>query len=304
MRVGLALSSIVHLGVLLVGYLAFASPRLFDPTPTETVAVDIVPADEVTKPEKKQPDPTTEPELPKIDLPKPEPAQSDATQPEPAKEQREQQAEKRSEPTERAAPSEAKSQATAKPEARPESKPDPKSEPDAKSQPAAPAPASPPVSRPRDPAPDPQMAATAAPPQPDPFAPDAVPQPVYFPMLKNLEGWATDYAFDAMAERSAALTAADIAAFREHLDKCWKPPAALARAQNLKAVLRIALNPDGAMAAEPILVGASASSQGPALVDTARRALDACQPFRFLPADKYSEWKILELNFTPRGLGG
>jgi len=31
MRVGLALSSIVHLAVLLVAYLAFASPRLFDP---------------------------------------------------------------------------------------------------------------------------------------------------------------------------------------------------------------------------------------------------------------------------------
>jgi hypothetical protein len=148
------------------------------------------------------------------------------------------------------------------------------------------------------------MAANPAPSQPDPFAPDTPPQPVYFPMFMNAQNWAMDYEFDAMAEHAAGLTKADIAAFRAHLDKCWKPSDAVARAPNLKAVLRIALTPEGAMAAEPILVGASASAQGPALVDAARRALAACQPFGFLPADKYSEWKILELNFTPRGLGG
>ena len=151
------------------------------------------------------------------------------------------------------------------------------------------------------------MAANTAPSpqqqQPDPFAPDAVPKPLYFPTLQNLEQWAADYDFDALADSAAALSRADIAAFREHLEKCWKPPAALALAPKLQAVLRIALNPDGAMAAEPILVKASASAQGPALVETATRALRQCQPFGFLPADKYSEWKILELSFTPRGLG-
>src|SRR5688572_24882602 len=60
MRVGLALSAIVHLAVLLVIYVALANPRLFGQTPTETIAVDIVPADEVP--------PAKEEQL-KIDLP-------------------------------------------------------------------------------------------------------------------------------------------------------------------------------------------------------------------------------------------
>jgi outer membrane biosynthesis protein TonB len=297
MRVGLALSSIVHLGVLLVAYLALASPRLFDPAPPEAVAVDIVPADEVAKPEMK-PDPAKEPELPKIDLPKPEVAKPEAAkpevpQPDAAQDARQQQADQTSEPKreDRAAASAAKTPAN------------PGTQPAANT--PTPEAASQPAPGPGGPAPpDQQMAAAAGTAQPDPFAPDAVPQPVYFPMLANLESPATDFAFDAMAEQPAALTPADIAAFRAHLDKCWKPPAAVAQAQNLKAVLRIALTPDGAMAAEPMLVGASASSQGPALVDTARRALSACQPFSFLPADKYSEWKVLELSFTPRGLRG
>jgi outer membrane biosynthesis protein TonB len=313
MRVGLALSSIVHLGVLLVAFLAFASPRLFDPTPTETVAVDIVSEEELAaKSETPRPEPL------KIDLPKPEAAKSEAAKPDTAKPEsaqpeaakpdapqpdggKEQKADDSREPErqERAAPAEAKTRTAAKPDTKSETKPD------TTSPPSAQGPGSQPASRTGNPAStNQQMAADAGAPPPDPFAPDATPQPVYFPMFKNLGSWAADYEFDAMAERSAGLAPADIAAFRAHLDKCWKPPAAMAGAQNLKAVVRIALTPEGAMAAEPILIGASASAQGPALVDTARRALTACQPFDFLPADKYSEWKILELNFTPKGLGG
>jgi len=114
------------------------------------------------------------------------------------------------------------------------------------------------------------------------------------------QNWAMDYDFDAMAERKAALSPAEVTAFREHLDKCWKPPAALARAQNLKAVLRIALT-----ATAPWRPSRSWSGQrldpGSGAGRHRRRALTACQPFRFLPADKYSEWQILDLNFTPRG---
>jgi hypothetical protein len=67
-------------------------------------------------------------------------------------------------------------------------------------------------------------------------------------------------------------------------------------------VLRVSLNPDGALAAEPALLAASASQEGPALIETATRALRECQPYGFLPTAKYKEWKLLDLSFTPTGL--
>jgi hypothetical protein len=141
-------------------------------------------------------------------------------------------------------------------------------------------------------------------PPPDPFAPDATPKPLYLPMLTpSGDRFAVDY-FDAPADMAARLSREDIAAFQAHLQKCWNPPATVAGAQNLTAVVRIALGRDGAMLAEPILVKASASAQGPALVKSATQALAQCQPFGFLPADKYEEWKVLELSFSPRGLTG
>ena len=290
MRVGFALSAIVHLAILLVVYVAFANPRLFGQTPTETIAVDIVPADEVP--------PAKEEQL-KIDLPVDRLEQKAESPPPP-----------RSRPASPRRPKQRRARRQSRKRKRRKQAPPPK--PDAKEtkQAAQPQPSTAPAqpSQPDQTRAGQQMAANAAPSpqqqQPDPFAPDAVPKPLYFPTLQNLEQWAADYDFDALADSAAALTRADIAAFREHLEKCWKPPAALAQSPKLQAVLRIALKPDGAMAAEPILVKASASAQGPALVDTATRALRQCQPFGFLPADKYSEWKILELSFTPRGLGG
>jgi outer membrane biosynthesis protein TonB len=287
MRVGLALSSLVHLGVLLVAFLALAAPKLFEPTPPEMIAVDIVPDEEAP----------AKPETPQIELPKDrlEPKPDSAASQKPA-------SDSPGRPKAEAdRPSRPKAEASnAAPAESPTGQPTPQSKAQASSTPAS-APGAPSGAQAQA---GQQMAAMAPPPQPDPFAPDATPQPLYFPVLKNVEQWAMDYEFDAVADQAAALTRADIAAFREHLEKCWKPPASLAQAQRLQAVLRISLTPDGAMAAEPILVKASASAQGPALVDTARRALTACQPFRFLPADKHSEWKVLDLSFTPQGLGG
>jgi hypothetical protein len=110
--------------------------------------------------------------------------------------------------------------------------------------------------------------------------------------------------FDAPADTKAKLSREEIAAFRAHLQKCWNPPAALADAQRLKVVLRISLQPNGTLTGSPMLLEASASGPGPALVTTAMNALRQCQPYAFLPAGKYQEWKLLDLSFSPYGLSG
>jgi hypothetical protein len=64
------------------------------------------------------------------------------------------------------------------------------------------------------------------------------------------------------------------------------------------------MTPDGKLATDPILIEASASIKGPALMQSAISALQACQPYAMLPADKYGEWKVLDLGFTPQDFTG
>jgi hypothetical protein len=104
------------------------------------------------------------------------------------------------------------------------------------------------------------------------------------------------------SQTPANLSQRDIATFKAQLQKCWNPPAGLADDGGLVTVLRISLKPNGMLAEDPIMLAASASSNGPALLQTAMRALRQCQPYGFLPSAKYNEWKLLDLSFSPTGL--
>lgn len=110
--------------------------------------------------------------------------------------------------------------------------------------------------------------------------------------------------YDAPANATASLSADDIAALRAHLQRCWKLPPDIADAPKLRVVLRVSLRPNGALSGTPMLIEAPASAKGPALVSAAMKALRECQPYAFLPAAKYQEWKLLDLSFSPLGLAG
>jgi hypothetical protein len=109
--------------------------------------------------------------------------------------------------------------------------------------------------------------------------------------------------FDAPATEAADISSSVVAEFRKHLKTCAKLPASLASNDNVKVKLRVLMTPDGRLAAEPILIEASASMKGPLLMQGAIRALSACQPYAMLPADRYGEWKVLDLSFTPQDFG-
>ena len=106
--------------------------------------------------------------------------------------------------------------------------------------------------------------------------------------------------FDAPATEAADIASTLIAAFRRHLKTCSKLPASLSGADDVRVKLRVLMTPDGRLAADPILVEASASMKGPLLMQGAIRALQACQPYAMLPVERYGEWKVLDLNFTPQ----
>jgi hypothetical protein len=105
---------------------------------------------------------------------------------------------------------------------------------------------------------------------------------------------------DARDSVAASLPANVIAEFRRHLKSCAKLPDTIAPSDNVHVKLRALMTSDGMLAGAPVLVEASASAKGPILMRSAKSALEACQPYKMLPADKYEEWKVLDLIFTPR----
>lgn len=110
--------------------------------------------------------------------------------------------------------------------------------------------------------------------------------------------------FDALAARAANVSKVDITAFRDHLKTCATLPGEIAPGDKVVIKLRANFSPDGRLAAVPILIEASASAKGPLLMQAAIEALLACQPYAALPADKYDEWKVLDLSFTPQDFKG
>ena len=138
-----------------------------------------------------------------------------------------------------------------------------------------------------------------------PIAAPSVFDPANIPMLMELPNAAglPEKGFDFEATITANISGDDRAAFKAHLRKCWKLPDGLSPAANTRVVLRVYLKRDGALASEPVLIEASASRDGPAVLQAAKSALAACQPYSF-PAEKYREWRILDLTFTPRDMAG
>jgi outer membrane biosynthesis protein TonB len=123
-------------------------------------------------------------------------------------------------------------------------------------------------------------------------APAPTPAPRY--------GGRVDDDFDAPAVRAADIAPSVVTEFRRHLKTCSKLPASLKPSDDVKVTLRVFLTPEGRLADEPLLIEASASEKGPVLMRGAMSALEACQPYTMLPADRYGEWKVLDLSFTPQ----
>jgi len=156
------------------------------------------------------------------------------------------------------------------------------------------------------PPPSPPAALAYKPPEPDVsikyqvllgLPPDLSPAPAPPPAQGRNKG---DDNFDAPASEAADIASTVIAEFRRHLKTCSKLPASLSGADDVKVKLRVLMTEDGRLAAEPILIEASASMKGPLLMQGAIRALQACQPYAMLPSARYGEWKVLDLSFTPQ----
>jgi hypothetical protein len=262
----MALSIATHLTVLTVG-LGYAGVRPFDTVPTEAIAVDIVSPDEVRDATQETPPRP----IPPLDIPdfstKDQPAAASKPAAPPRTQQQSMQQATQSVPP--ANPKADAKQATIQPS------------PAAASQ--APASA--------------QPMASWRPPEPDLSVKYQVNLGLPLPARPGDD-------FDAPAFSAAKVSTDDIAKFREHLKTCSVLPGSIAPTDKVTIRLRASFRPDGTLASPPLLIEASASAKGPLLMQAALNALGACQPYAVLLPDKYSEWKVLDLSFTPRDFRG
>ncbi|QWG15764.1 hypothetical protein KMZ29_12435 [Bradyrhizobium sediminis] len=263
-RTGIAASAIAHLSVLML-VLLFGEVHPFGSVTAEPIAVDIVTAEEVAE---KKSEPPLAPEA------KPSDAFDLAA---------------KSAAGSSMAPAAAPQEAAARSQ-----------------EPAAPSP--PPSAG--------KMAAVQPPPPSQPTSPAYVPaEPdlsVKYQVVLGLpqdlspagSGGKSGDPFDAPASVPADIASNLVAEFRRHLRTCLRLPRSIAPSDRLRIKLRVYLSPEGRLAAEPVLIEASASAKGPALMQGAIGALQACQPYAMLPADRYGEWKVLDLSFTPQDFSG
>jgi hypothetical protein len=169
-------------------------------------------------------------------------------------------------------------------------------------QPSSGSPSTPPPKMPQAP---PQQQAAYTPPEPDVTVkygvmlglPEALPPPASSAGDKPGDG------IDANASSAANISSSLVAKFRAHLKSCAKLPPSVARSDNIFVKLRVVMTPQARLATEPILVEGTASAKALDLKEGAVKALAACQPYDMLPADRYGEWKVLDLAFTPQDFG-
>jgi outer membrane biosynthesis protein TonB len=92
----------------------------------------------------------------------------------------------------------------------------------------------------------------------------------------------------------------ELEAFKRRLSECWTPPAGVTRNTNMQVVIRVLFNADGSVAKPPVIVSGPASALGPAMAESATRAILRCQPFQMLKPEHYAQWKDIEITFDPR----
>jgi hypothetical protein len=320
MKTGLAISVMVHLALLLWGLISFAVKPL-EAKPNDALPIDIISDkqfSELTKgvknaPKTAKPAPLVE----KIDTPKPvddstakvtpkkeiQAAKTDAQKPPPPPE------------PEKAKPTEAKPTEAKPAEAKPEKKPEPKIDPIAETLMKEEAKKK---AEEREQAKKKVADERAAKAKAEKLEREKQQQQKFDPSkIAALLDKRDDQRQAAAGEQlspnpglgksngtAAVLSQSEIDALRKRLAECWNPPVGASNAGNLKVIMRVLFRQDGMVASVPQLVAGPPSAFGPAMAESAKRAILTCQPFKMLRPEHYDLWKDIEIDFDPKEMLG
>lgn len=302
MRAGIALSVLFHAA--LVALAAVSLPESLRPkleqepfVPFEVIRdAELADTTNVTA-EKKADKPDKKPEPPKQEPkpePKPEPPIPAEDKPEPKPQPKVAQAD---EPP----PAPPAPDLTPEPEKKPEKKPEPK--PEAKPEPPKLAPK--PVVKPKPKQDELDFAALAGvidkakKDRPEAASPRETPK-------ETPASGSEDRAAVGTGDR---ITASDVAKMKAAMRQCWSPPVGAPSPEKLIVRVAFSLNRDGTLNGQPKIMNQmqiqlSGNGYWNVAAQNALRAVLQCQPYAFLPAERYSAWKDWELTFDPREMAG
>ncbi|MDB2437198.1 hypothetical protein N9W89_00660 [Hellea sp.] len=126
---------------------------------------------------------------------------------------------------------------------------------------------------------------------------------------KVLQSESNNYVFAeqslAGSGEGTAMTVNEMDALQSAMYKCWRMPADAKNAEKLVVRLAVKILPDGYVQDVKIIDSARQRRNDPGnpfwdvAEQRAVRAVSQCGPYDFLPAEKYSQWKDMTLNFRP-----
>jgi outer membrane biosynthesis protein TonB len=99
------------------------------------------------------------------------------------------------------------------------------------------------------------------------------------------------------------MSQSELDALQGQIERCWNPPLGAIDADSLTVRLKFVLTRDGRVEGRPEVINSSTSPFFRAAADSARRAVQRCQPYQ-MPAEKYDTWRDVILNFDPRKMLG
>lgn len=125
-------------------------------------------------------------------------------------------------------------------------------------------------------------------------------------LLKNVNDDTSSMEDGSPAETVGdVITATQIDAIRQKIRKCWLVPAGLKGAKDMVVDIKMEIGKDGTVIrADVVDKGRMAEDSGfRTAAENARRAVldPQCNPLP-LPADKYEQWKDLEMSFNPKDM--
>lgn len=100
--------------------------------------------------------------------------------------------------------------------------------------------------------------------------------------------------------RAATLSQSELDAMRARLASLWNVQPGVEHPEELIVTVRIRLNPDRRLAAPPQVVSTGTSPRYQAAAEAAVRAVLEGQPYTMLRDESYDQWKYMDIDFDPK----
>jgi len=97
----------------------------------------------------------------------------------------------------------------------------------------------------------------------------------------------------------AEMSQSELDALTAAVTACFNPPVGAEGVDQMVVPLRVTFTIDGDLAAPPEIKSVPAGPAGQAVAEAAVRAVQRCAPYPFLPKDKFDNWQVVNMNFTP-----